>query len=531
MNRGTWILVISLFFCTAASICYKTLILGVSFIPTVEKNIWNVELAMKLSPSAKSRRIGFPVPRPSDRLIIKETQFDGKGMALTIDKRPDVLRGQWQGKVPSTKNVFYRVALELREKQYTVPAFLPPEPPDPRMREYLVMPVLQSQEIEALKKIEDDILPENISRVKTVKAIYYFLYEEVLYNDLRAWKNLQEILEHMEADSRGKSRIFTLLCRRQGIPARMVGGIMLRPERRADEKGRYNLFYWNEVYLDGKWVPVCTTYGLFAAITDEYVPLFWNADGVNEIINDQGASLKITANRVESTEFSIIEYRRELRKAKSWLLDHSLYLLPMNVQAILKVLILIPFGAVILVFFRNIIGFKTFGIFMPVLLALFFRETSYFFGMAFFSAIVLAGLVERRLLNKLRLLAVPRMSILLTLVVAFLCVFAVINHETRMFREFTPALFPIIITTIFIERFSLMLEEEGMQNTMKALAGTVIIATITFWVFSIRTLQTIVFTHPETLLSVMAVLILVGKYTGYRLSELARFRALLGRKQ
>ena len=526
MKLSTWILVCSLFLITAALILYKTLILGVSFIPTVETNLWNVELALKMRPSTRSRRIGFPVPRPSDRMIIKATQFDGKGMALTIDKRPDGLRGQWQGKVPAIKNVFYRVVVELKEKQYTLPSFIPPEPPDPRMREYLVLPELSASEIEAVKKIEDDILPENINRVRTVKAVYYFLYEEVLYNGLRPWKNLQEILDHMEADSQGKARLFTVLCRRQGVPARTVGGINLRPERREDERGRHNLFYWNEVYLDGRWIPVCATYGVFAALTDEYLPLFWNVEGVNDIINDEGTSLRVMANRVESTEFSLMEYRRELRKAKSWLLDYSLYLLPMNVQTIFRVLILIPFGAILLVLFRNIIGIRTFGIFMPVLLALFFRETSYFFGMAFFSAIVLAGLGERMLLKRLQLLAVPRMAVLLTLVVGFLCIFAVLNHSTRFFHEFTPALFPIIITTIFIERFSLMLEEEGLKNTMKALAGTVVIATITFWVFSIRTLQTIVFTHPETLLSVAAVLILVGKYTGYRLTELARFREL-----
>jgi len=128
MRRSTWILVIGLFLATAASIIYKTFYLGVSFIPTVEKNLWNVELSLKLKPSARSRTIGFPVPRPSDRLTIKSTQFDGKGMSLTIEKRPDVLRGQWQGKVPAAKTVFYRVILELREKQYTVRSFLPPEP-------------------------------------------------------------------------------------------------------------------------------------------------------------------------------------------------------------------------------------------------------------------------------------------------------------------------------------------------------------------------------------------------------------------
>jgi hypothetical protein len=143
---------------------------------------------------------------------------------------------------------------------------------------------------------------------------------------------------------------------------------------------------------------------------------------------------------------------------------------------------------------------------------------------------VLLGAVERYYLEKLHLLAVPRLSIILTLVVIFLCVFSVLNQSSRLFHNFTPALFPIVITTIFIERFNIMLVEEGIENTVRALAGTLVISLICYALFSIRMLQVIIFTYPEILFTIIAVFILVGSYNGYRLSEFIRFRELLKRR-
>ncbi len=527
MKKIHWLIVFILIFIAVSLIAYKTFILGVSFIPREEKNLWNVELAVRVQPSTKSRKIGFPIPRQSDRISIKNTQYDGKGMSLTIEKTPDGVRGQWSGKMSEKRTLYYRVSLAIKEKHYTLPALELPEPKGARTKEFLTVEDLEPEDIKAIKKIEGEILSPSISPQRAIKEIFYFIYEEILINSRRQWKNLSDIAEHLEADSLGKARLFTVMARRQGIPCRTVGGLILRPEKKLDEKGRYELSYWNEINIGGKWIPVCTSYGNFAYLSDEYLPLFWNINNTETILNDENASLRITANRVDSAEFTIQEYRKELRRTKSWLMEYSLYLLPIHVQSVFRVLILIPFGAVVLVIFRNIIGVKTFGIFLPVLLALFFQETGFLFGFFFFSAIVGTGFLLRFLLKKMQLLAIPHLSIILTAVVMMLCIFAVFNRELRIFREFTPALFPIVITTIFIERFGLMLEEEGLQNTLASLIGSIIIATITYGIFSIRTLQSVVFTHPETLFILIAIFIMVGKYTGYRVSELVRFRAFL----
>lgn len=531
MKKHHWIIVILLIIIAAASISYKTFILGVSFIPGQEKNLWNVELAVRISPTPKTRKIGFPIPRQSDRISIKNTQYDGKGMSLTIEKTPDGIRGYWSGKTPEKRTLYYRVTLAISEKDYALPAIELPELKSARAKSTTSAEDLDSEDLKAIRKIENEILSKTFNPLRAVKEIYYFIFEEILINSRRQWKNLHEISEHLEADSLGKSRLFAAMVRRQGIPARVVGGLILRPEKKLDDRGHYELSYWNEINIEGKWIPVCTSYGNFAYLSDEYLPLFWNIENPASILNDENASLRVTANRVDSAEFTIQEYRKELRKTKSWLMEHSLYLLPLNVQSVFRILILIPFGAIVLVIFRNIVGVKTFGIFMPVLLALFFQETGFVFGFIFFSVIVATGFLLRYLLKKLQLLAIPHLSIILTVVVMLLCIFAVFNRELKIFREFTPALFPIVITTIFIERMGLMLEEEGVQNTLGALAGTVLIATITYGIFSIRVLQSIVFTHPETLLILIAIFIMVGTYTGYRLSELVRFREFLKKEE
>ncbi len=292
----------------------------------------------------------------------------------------------------------------------------------------------------------------------------------------------------MEADSLGKARLFTVLSRRQGIPARTVGGILLRPDKKLEKTGRRTFFYWNEVQLDNKWIPLCSVHGRFANLSDEYLPLYRNIYGLKEIIGDEAhrpsGYWPNASSRRSSPSF---EYRREIRSAKSWIMNHSLYMLPVGIQSVFKILIMIPFGALILVFFRNIIGFRTFGIFMPVLLALFFMETSYFFGMAFFSGVVALGLEERQLLKRSSSacgsapLDYSHPGWWLSLRI---CTFEQRNRAglPNSLRPF----FPIVITTIFIERFSLTLEEEGKVNTAKALLGTIIIATIAYWFFSIQ---------------------------------------------
>ena len=65
----------------------------------------------------------------------------------------------------------------------------------------------------------------------------------------------------------------------------------------------------------------------------------------------------------------------QIGSAKPLLLKFSLFNLPLHTQSVYRVLLLIPVGVFVLVLLRNVVGLAMFGTFMPVLIALAFRET------------------------------------------------------------------------------------------------------------------------------------------------------------
>jgi len=105
-------------------------------------------------------------------------------------------------------------------------------------------------------------------------------------------------------------------------------------------------------------------------------------------------------------------------------------------------------------------------------------------------------------------------------------VLALVADRFGMHDALSVALLPVVVLTMTVERLSVTVIEEGLRNALKMLAGTVLVAAACLLLLSSDTLQDVVFAFPELLLVVVAALLLVGRYTGYRLSELRRFRRI-----
>ncbi len=174
-----------------------------------------------------------------------------------------------------------------------------------------------------------------------------------------------------------------------------------------------------------------------------------------------------------------------------------------------------------------VLTLPTFGIFMPVLLALAFRSTGLAYGIGIFTSVVLIGYTARWGIDRFRLLLVPRLSVLLTLAIVCFGLFALIGGKLSLRALMGVGLLPIVILTMSIERFFVFSEESGVREALKTAAGTVAVAVITFLVIQWEPLQLTFFIYPELLFAVAGVQVLLGRYTGYRLSELLRFKALV----
>ena len=208
-------------------------------------------------------------------------------------------------------------------------------------------------------------------------------------------------------------------------------------------------------------------------------------------------------------------------------MEFSLFSLPVQTQNVYRVLLLTPVGAFLIVFMRNVVGFKTFGTFMPILIALAFRETKLLWGMVLFTLVVSLGLAIRFYLEYLKLLLVPRLASVLTIVILLMAVVSLLTHKLGIDRGVSVALFPMVILTMTVERMSLVWEEAGPLEALQQGFGSLLVAALAFAIMSDSVLRHMVFVFPELLLIVLAANLLLGRYTGYRLTELWRFRSVL----
>jgi hypothetical protein len=188
---------------------------------------------------------------------------------------------------------------------------------------------------------------------------------------------------------------------------------------------------------------------------------------------------------------------------------------------------MIPIGALVMVLMRNVVGIDAFGTFMPVLIALSFRETQLLWGTILFVLLVAMGLSIRFLLERLRLLLVPRLSAVLIVVVLLMMIISIVSHKLGMETGLSVALFPMVIIAMTIERMSIVWEERGAGDAMRAGLGSLVVACLAYLAMGMEWLEHLIFTFPELLLLVLAIVVLLGRYTGYRLTEIMRFKAIV----
>jgi len=213
-------------------------------------------------------------------------------------------------------------------------------------------------------------------------------------------------------------------------------------------------------------------------------------------------------------------------QSESQLMRFSLLQLPITTQETYKILLTVPVGAFIILLLRNFIGLQTFGTFMPVLIALAFRETHVLWGICLFNIIIFFGLMARFYIDQLRLLLVPRLSAVLSVVILLMIGISILSQSLNLESGLSIALFPMVILTMTIERMCIMWDERSPFAAIKASFGSLFAATLCYWAMNQAQIQYLVFAFPELILVILSLILWFGQYRGYRLMELIRFHSL-----
>jgi hypothetical protein len=77
-----------------------------------------------------------------------------------------------------------------------------------------------------------------------------------------------------------------------------------------------------------------------------------------------------------------------------------------------------------------------------------------------------------------------------------------------------------------IERLCVVWEERGPGDALKQGIGSLFVASLAYVAMNIDYLHHLIFIFPELILLILATVILLGRYSGYRLLELRRFKIL-----
>lgn len=497
-------------------------VLDLSLLPESIEGHWNLQVDISPKALYQIKDFHFPYPIDGPNQKVKNIYIDSSTPYHEEFSEAGHLL-YWNESPRTDSTLRYTSTLQLQE--YRAPRIRRErQRPTPRSVEvYLEVPKLSSELNQLILELENAIFFPEDDRLERVRKIYYYISEEVRINS--SIQDLTEALSLGEGASRiTRARLFTLLARRNKIPTRTVFAVRVNSQSKITNA--LYLTALNEFYINSQWYPVDLGSRSFGVIHDNYIILYKDLDAIEESLFTDTSLYSFYAEPVKINQLNTLGYTEDLKGKPSLLTRFSLYHLPLSLQSMFYTILLIPFGAVILSFARNIIGVNTFGIFTPVLLTLFFVETSFLIGFVFFLLVVALGFTQRYLLDRFHLLAVPRLSILLTLVIITFTGFIIFNNDYRFFSspQATLGYFPIVIITVFIERFSVYFIEEGTLNTLKTLAGTFLVSVLCYLIFMFDLLKIIIFTHPELLLIAIALNIMIGSYKGYRLSEAFRFQ-------
>lgn len=353
-----------------------------------------------------------------------------------------------------------------------------------------------------------------------VEALFRFVAKEIKNDPVDGPSaTAVECLRNRRGDRLAQSRLLVALLRNRGIPARLVAGLVLA---NGSEQPQH---YWVEAWLASysQWLPMCPFYQHFGHIPSNYLIFSF---GEKPLVRGRHVKDLDSAFLVERLP-AVDANEAGLSPLKRLFLNLSLFTLPPAERRLVEILLLLPIAALVICIFRNVIGLRSFGTFAPALIGLAFHDLHSLPGIFVFVTILLIGWLMRRVLDRYHLLQVPRVATMLTLIMIVLIAAVVAANIYGATTTRYISLFPMIILCGMVERFWTLETEDSTGASFRTLFQTMLIATVIALVLSSANLVRHMLRFPETLGLIMAGQLLIGRYTGYRLMELLRFRDFL----
>ncbi len=508
MSRRFQVLLItfSLAFTGFFIVWYKVGVLGIPFLPHEKRSVYTVGAEISFEGQKKSVLVSMALPEPQEGIQILSKDVASSGFGYAEGETKNGKRAEWSKRnVVGPQMLYYSLEVLIEPGEYT------PKPPiNPSEQETETLSDLPNM----LQNTAKNLLHDVRSRSADTHS-----FTAQLIKDFSAKEPSQAVKILLAQGGETKIDLLYRLLRYRKISVRKIHGLYLESARR-----NIALTPMLDVYDGKNWQLYELNKG--KVVRDKHF-FVWQ-QGNNSLIEVTGAkksNISFSLNERQVPVQYLLDKKELVKKAA--ILDFSLFTLPISEQNAYRHILLVPFGALVVVLFRILVGLRTSGTFMPVLIALAFMETTLSAGLIMFILIVGMGLIIRSYLSSLNLLLVARISAVMIVVVLIMSFMSILSFKLGIKEVLTVTFFPMIILAWTIERMSILWEEEGAKEVFVQGGGSLIVAVFAYFVMSDTFVSHIAVNFPELLLVVLAAIIMIGRYSGYRLSELIRFRSMV----
>ncbi|MCK5894255.1 MAG: inactive transglutaminase family protein [Endozoicomonadaceae bacterium] len=493
---------------------YRHMVLGFPIFPGEHTTVWEVEAQIEFKVEDGPITVSLAMPEPHSRFFVVDDFFASPNYGFRKINEDGIERAEWTRREATGKQVLY-YKIKVHDNGHEMAG-----------SERQVLDYTASESFNGY--LPELVGSQRVAAIGLLKEVKQYSSNDISMasllvqqlNQMDTNPNVKILLDSVEY---GQSRAVLLmqLMRLMEKPVRMVRGVHLENGRR-----KQPLMEMVEILTSKGWMMVDPESGQ-VGVPDLFLP--WQRGGVS--------LLDVTGGYDSRMNFSVISRTVPLRDMAiheglmehAALIDFSLYSLPIEEQNAYRYILLVPIGTLIVVLMRILVGLKTSGTFMPVLIALAFLQTKLLPGLMIFLIIVSIGLWIRFILSRLNLLLVARISAVMIVVIGIMASMSILSYKMGIRQTMSVTFFPMIILAWTIERLSIQWEEQGPRDVFVSGGGSLLVAIISYFAMTNRLIEHITFNFPEIVLVVLAVTLLLGQYTGYRLFELHRFKPLVER--
>jgi len=473
---------------------------------------------MQLQGHGEDVTVRITLPIETSHQSVRDETVKSSSFPFSIESGQHVRYGVWAGRqISGQQKLGYTCTVRTSHERYELaPSLAIPESYPPEVQPYLLSTETIQADSEEIASLFETIVPQqernNITAI--IRHAYDYCYTSIKSVKLTGETDALTCLRLGEASCGGKSRLFAALLRHAGIPTRLVGGLILK------DGSWTSSHLWNEVWIAGRWIPFCTLNDYFAEKPRRYLVLYYGELSLIKHTRDINFRYAFTA---ESILVAPANTAGPTGLLNLWGLFEQVHI-PIE---LLKVMLLFPVGALVVTFSRNMLGVLTFGVFAPALLAVAFRGTGLVLGVSLFLVILVLGTLVRLFLERFQLLQTPRLGVMLTVTSLAMLAISILSAAQGLTLSSRVSLFPLVIISMTIERFSIMAEEDGGWAATKVCLMTILVSCFAYGVMNLEVLGSIVLAFPETQLLILAMFFIIGRWPGLRLLEYIRFREFI----